>query len=87
MRLDTGVPGHVMKYDFRTGPQPHAHAYRMSENQEFYPNKKWNCPDVSTCCYPRAPPSSVKQVCPPAKPCFDMEDSSNRIPANCRKFY
>ena len=72
MRVETGVPGHVMPYDPVTAPQPQSHLYRLSENQEFYPNKKWNCSGNHQC-YPRKS-FQEQRTCPPATTsCYDTE--------------
>lgn len=87
MRLDTGVPGHVLPYDLRTAPQPHAHSHRLSEGQEFYPNKKWNCPDPEVCCNPPEPAPEEIPACIQKKDYYDMEGNRNISSANCHKFY
>jgi len=58
-----------LEYDPMTAPQPNAHSYRISENQEFYPNKKWNCGDTD-CCHPH-PPSTTTTPCDQKKTCYD----------------
>jgi len=41
-------------YDPATAPQPNAFSYRVTEDDAFFPNKKWNCGDTD-CCKLRPP--------------------------------
>lgn len=74
MTMPSRGPDGLRPYDPMTAPQPNAFNYRISEDDPYFPNKKWNCGDTDCCNerqrQPVLPPPPQAQKCEES-PCVE----------------